>query len=615
MSRLKLSTGGVTARCSHTALLLIAFVAFTYSGLAFAQLHGAGVSKGCGPPVRICGEIDDPICDDGDACTEDICDQSNSTVMVQCVFEYDYNDEALDDHELIYAEDRVFAAGGDVVYTEDGNDEFGNPVNNSGLKIIAVEENASCAGTAPNWTLPCTVKAAAGVLGDGVVRWEQNIYMPTLADYQAVPVGEVLDQATVHWKDLCTGTSTNCNSISTNRPPGPSTSVIEIGCSSGPPFVCPPGDVCGRFECDPLGSTQDNCDIFFPVSATTECRASGGDCDVAESCDGINAACPADAKVSATTECRADGGECDVPESCDGINDACPADAKVSATTECRADSGDCDVAESCDGINDACPPDGFEPPGTICTDDGLNDCFEPLCDDAGNCTQDNEIIPPPDFCIEDEICRTPGFWKNRGGDEKNRPPGNITQAVITGAGGLDVCGFRITNTVVYPEAGWQESALEAMCISVKGDQQRQLIRQLTAAALNCEISGGPAGDCSQFHQDLIFGCNAICAANSDSQGMTDCIDAIDDFNNGLDAGGTCDNSAGTGSGDFCMDVGECTATGDTICVPNASCHDRSMCPDEDDGPIDGSDYCFVGGPTSSTGACKAASKNGIYLP
>jgi hypothetical protein len=333
---------------------------------------------------------------------------------------------------------------------------------------------------------------------------------------------------------------------------------------------------------------------------------------VAESCDGINDACPGDAKVSATTECRASGGICDVAESCDGINDACPGDAKVSATTECRGAAGECDEAESCDGINDACPADGYKPPGTPCTDDDGNVCTEALCDDAGNCTQDNDIEPPPDVCVADEICRTPGYWKTHAGEEKgDRPPGNVTQEVIDGAGGLDVCGFRITTTAVYPEAGWQESALEAMCVSVKGDKQRQLIRQLTAAALNCEISGGPSGDCSQFHQDLISDCNVICDANSDSSAMTDCIDAIDDFNNGLDAGGTCNVS-----GDFCYDVGDCTDQLDTRCDPNDSCHDRSLCPDEeDDGQINGSDYCFMGGPAGSTGACKAASKNDKYLP
>ena len=137
----------------------------------------------------------------------------------------------------------------------------------------------------------------------------------------------------------------------------------------------------------------------------------------------------------------------------------------------------------------------------------------------------------------------------------------------------------------------------------MKGIAQRQLIRQLTAAALNCELSGGPSASCSQYHQDLISDCNVICDANSDSQAMNDCIGAIDDFNNGLDAGGTCNDS-----GDWCYDVSDCTGQLDTRCDPNDNCHDRSLCEDD-------SDYCFEGGPAGSTGACKAAHKNDVYLP
>src|SRR2546428_43431 len=91
-----------------------------------------------------------------------------------------------------------------------------------------------------------------------------------------------------------------------------------------------------------------------------------GPCDVAESCDGIADACPADAKQPATFSCRAAAGPCDVAETCDGIGDACPVDAKQPATLSCRAAAGPCDQAERCDGSTDACPPDLFAS-GTPC--------------------------------------------------------------------------------------------------------------------------------------------------------------------------------------------------------------------------------------------------------
>src|SRR5437773_151653 len=98
---------------------------------------------------------------------------------------------------------------------------------------------------------------------------------------------------------------------------------------------------------------------------TAECRAGAGPCDVAESCDGVNDACPADAFQPATVECRASAGVCDLAENCSGSDAACPPDAK--STAVCRPSAGPCDVAESCDGATDACPADAFQPATVEC--------------------------------------------------------------------------------------------------------------------------------------------------------------------------------------------------------------------------------------------------------
>ncbi|MGH7428777.1 MAG: hypothetical protein ACREJ4_10570, partial [Candidatus Methylomirabilaceae bacterium] len=98
--------------------------------------------------------------------------------------------------------------------------------------------------------------------------------------------------------------------------------------------------ICAQFSCDPAG-TANNCDVVTPAPATTECRASAGVCDVAESCDGAGA-CPADGFKASTTECRASAGVCDVAESCPGDGATCPADGFKASTTECRASAGVC---------------------------------------------------------------------------------------------------------------------------------------------------------------------------------------------------------------------------------------------------------------------------------
>jgi hypothetical protein len=134
-----------------------------------------------------------------------------------------------------------------------------------------------------------------------------------------------------------------------------------------------------------------------------------------------------------------------------------------------------------------------------------------------------------------DEFCRTPGFWGTHAGTS-NRRSTDLTQLVIDAAPGdpggqLNICG-EIVNTTAL---GAPNSALEAMCVSVKGLQQRQLARQLTAAALNCIVSGGGAA-CEGTSIETLFGeANAACVANDGD--LTDFIDDIDAFNNGYECG------------------------------------------------------------------------------
>src|SRR5207237_1517979 len=111
--------------------------------------------------------------------------------------------------------------------------------------------------------------------------------------------------------------------------------------------------------------------------AAHEGRAASGACDVAEACDGTNAACPADATEPSGTGCTDDGNPC-TTDTCDGTSDTCQHPAG-NAGTPCRPAAGACDVAEACDGTNTACPADAKEPSGTACTDDD-NPCTTDTC-------------------------------------------------------------------------------------------------------------------------------------------------------------------------------------------------------------------------------------------
>ncbi len=155
----------------------------------------------------------------------------------------------------------------------------------------------------------------------------------------------------------------------------------------------------------------------------------------------------------------------------------------------------------------------------------GVVTCEDPVCTECdpadGVC---KDIQPPPQQCVVEAICRTPGFWGTHGGSEKDGP--NVTQAVIDHAGCLEVCGEIITNTAKDDA----ESALEAICVKVKGQQTLQLARQLTSMALNCVISGFGA-NCAgnQALGELFSECNAACISGD----VGDCIGEVDCFNNG----------------------------------------------------------------------------------
>ena len=92
------------------------------------------------------------------------------------------------------------------------------------------------------------------------------------------------------------------------------------------------------------------------------CRDASDVCDIAESCAGDSAECPADEVAgtdpAAMMVCRAADGDlaCDAIEYCDGENKACPDDEPLAAGTQCQTSLGTCDAAEVCDGETFACP-------------------------------------------------------------------------------------------------------------------------------------------------------------------------------------------------------------------------------------------------------------------
>jgi hypothetical protein len=120
-----------------------------------------------------------------------------------------------------------------------------------------------------------------------------------------------------------------------------------------PSAVCGNGVVEGSEQCDGGACCTSTCTF-----ATSVCRASAGPCDVAETCSGSSASCPADSVAPSSQVCRPSAGSCDVAETCSGSSVSCPADTFASNTTVCRAAVNSCDIAEKCTGSSVTCPAD-----------------------------------------------------------------------------------------------------------------------------------------------------------------------------------------------------------------------------------------------------------------
>jgi len=297
--------------------------------------------------------------------------------------------------------------------------------------------------------------------------------------------------------------------------------------------------------------------------------------------------------------------DCDDGDVC--TTDVCdPIDGCVNTPGALDCDDNDVCTTDVCDPI-DGC----VNTPGALDCDDG-DECTIDSCDPIEGCV--HEADPA---CGGEAICRTPGFWATHAGTEKNRST-NITQEVIDSVGGLNVCGTQITNTV----AGNSMSAVEAMCVAVKGDTQRQLVRQLTAAALNCVMSGGDSDCVGGPIEELFADCNDACQGFASDLSMNECIGQIDCFNNGgFWADGHCTFNPGACSlsGGLCdVDDDQCAGGVGDVCEPDPqeSCHERELCQvDEFGDPIDDG-LCYIPpGPAGSSGECNVAKKNDVYVP
>src|SRR5262245_53195990 len=175
---------------------------------------------------------------------------------------------------------------------------------------------------------------------------------------------------------LCTPATCDAEGITCGTIPGCGDTVTCGTCADD-------GNPCTVTTCE-AGTCQ-----HPPGNRGAICRASAGECDVAETCTGTSAECPADAFAPPTTPCRPSSGVCDVAEMCTGTSATCPADEFAPATTVCRTATDACDRAETCTGTSASCPPDELMPAGATCR------AAQDACDEAEVCDGTTASCPP----------------------------------------------------------------------------------------------------------------------------------------------------------------------------------------------------------------------------
>jgi len=259
-----------------------------------------------------------------------------------------------------------------------------------------------------------------------------------------------------------------CSSTCTIEPPGPCTT--------------PDDNPCTLDQCDGVNPTCQH-----PAGhAGAECRAAAGECDVAETCTGTSADCPADTKKSPGTACTDDGNSCTLDQ-CDGTHNdcqhpagnagaACPNDGNSctldqcdgthsdcqhpagNAGAVCRAAAGECDLPETCTGTSTECPPDdGKKPPGTVCRA-AVNECdIVETCDGTSNTCPADTVKAQGTACTDDgKVCTTDLCNGTVGAPACVHDPGHGGTVCRAAAGDCDVAEACTGTSADCPPDGFK---------------------------------------------------------------------------------------------------------------------------------------------------------------
>ncbi len=363
---------------------------------------------------------------------------------------------------------------------------------------------------------------------------------------------------------------------------------LTLGASSTPAQVsgvCGDGVIDIGEQCDDANVVNGDCcsDLCQIEPSTVVCRPAAGICDVADSCDGVNPTCPADALVTVGTDCRSSTGACDPAEVCDGATAACPADALAPSGTTCRSSTGACDPAEVCDGATAACPADALAPSGTTCrTSAGGCDPAE-VCDGTGATCPADSLFPSGSIC---------------------RSTAGACDAAEICDGSSPACptdGFTTAGTTCRIAAGACDVA--ETCTGAGPDCPVDL---LAPADTTCRLAGG-ACDVAE----VCSGSSSVCPADTRVAAGTSCRPTAGP----CDIAETCDGVAANCPADARSSAGTICRVAANVCDAQETCDGTSTaCPTDalrpDGASCNDADVCSSAS-ICQTGACVGTTPTG----
>ena len=247
--------------------------------------------------------------------------------------------------------------------------------------------------------------------------------------------------------DLCNG-SESCD--------------ILVGCQAGVDLACDDGDPCTDDSCDPI----DGC-VHSPAAPGTPCGDPGDSlCDHPDSCDG-NGGCLSNFEVSGTA-CP-NGLYCDGDEFCDDAGSCLP------GTSPCD-DGIDC-TGDLCDEGTDTCTSDPLTCGNLDLTLHAQDGCFtsgQDVCVTVDVSSLDGQAMIGGQFFIEYNACllefmgMSPGDHPEPGVAPCITPGASpfsseIFERVLPPAPGADPCIWRIEYAVGLPLGGQPSAADNAM--------------------------------------------------------------------------------------------------------------------------------------------------------